>query len=144
MTDNEKAMYTGMAMSRNTEITLRWSRSQFFLIIHVALASVVGAAQQRGLLPLGLLTIACTVGILAGILWLLTNVRTNRWVQYWESRLRTVETTEPTPVTHGLYSGAEFEQLRTYTFTIRSVLSGMILSITIAWAVALVVELITL
>lgn len=34
MTDNERAMYTGIAISRNTEVNLRWARSQLFIFVN--------------------------------------------------------------------------------------------------------------
>lgn len=41
MDNNEKAMYTGVTASRNTEVTLRWRRGEVFIALHVGVFSFV-------------------------------------------------------------------------------------------------------
>jgi len=44
--NNERAMYTGLAMSRNTEVQLRWGRSQMFIILNSAAFSFLTTLED--------------------------------------------------------------------------------------------------
>lgn len=81
MTNDEKAMYTGMAMSRNTEVTLRWSRSQMFMIINSAMLSVV-FTRDAGFALLLLLGIFGLFGLGMAMVWSIINEKSQQWVEY--------------------------------------------------------------
>lgn len=106
MTDDEKAMYTGMAISRNTEATLRWSRSQMFMIINSAMLSLV-FTKDAGfwlLLFLGLF------GLAMAAVWFLINMKSQQWVEYWQTRLAQIKHTEE-PDTVNMFIGPEWDTI---------------------------------
>src|SRR5258706_4283296 len=83
MTNDEKAMYTGMAMSRNTEVTLRCSRSQMFMIISAAMLSLVFSRD----IGFGILLSLGIVGLIMSSVWFVINEKSQQWVEYWQARL---------------------------------------------------------
>ena len=106
MTSDEKAMYTGMAMSRNTEVTLRWSRSQMFMIINSAMLSVV-FARDVGFWSLFFLSI---FGLMMVAVWFLINEKSQQWVEYWQARLAQIRHEEE-PTTVNVFIGPEWDAI---------------------------------
>ncbi len=106
MTENERAMYTGMAISRNTEVNLRWSRSQMFIVVNFGGISFLATQTPSR----GLHIVVGVVGILLGAVWMFANWRAQKWVEYWNSRLAAVENAEPNPVTTPVYRGPEWDK----------------------------------
>ena len=99
-------MYTGMAMSRNTEVTLRWSRSQMFMIINSAMLSLV-FSRDAGFwlfLLLGLFGL-----IMAGV-WFFINEKSQQWVEYWQTRLAKIKH-EDEPTTVNVFIGSEWDTI---------------------------------
>lgn len=112
MTNDERAMYTGMAMSRNTEVTLRWSRSQMFMIINSAMLSLV-FTRDMSFLPFLLLGL---LGMLIAIVWLIINEKSQQWVEYWQARLAQIKHTED-PDTVNVFIGPEWDAInKGFTF----------------------------
>lgn len=107
MDHNEKAMYTGVTASRNTEVKLRWRRGEIFLLIHSgALSFVFSRPPEKGLMnAMGFLG-----AVLAGV-WIWTNVQTQRWVQYWHSRIDAMERNQEEPVRVQVYAGRSFRRV---------------------------------
>lgn len=92
MGENERAMYTGVAMSRNTEVTMQFTRGYFFLFVHAGLFTLT---MTRG--DSFTLGVASGVGYGFGIFWVVANVLTTRWIRYWERRLQLLERSIPNP-----------------------------------------------
>lgn len=97
-------MYTGMAMSRNTEVTLRWSRSQMFMIINSALLSLV-FSKDAGF---GLFLLLGLFGIGMAVVWILINEKSQQWVEYWQTRLAQIRHEEE-PTTVNVFIGPEWD-----------------------------------
>lgn len=106
MTNDEKAMYTGMAMSRNTEVTLRWSRSQMFMIINSAMLSLLFARDTTFLLFLTL----GVFGMIMASVWFLINMKSQQWVEYWQTRLAQIKHAEE-PDTVNVFIGLEWDTI---------------------------------
>lgn len=123
MTNDEKAMYTGMAMSRNTEVTLRWSRSQMFMIINSAMLSLV-FSKDAGFWLFFLLGL---FGVGMAIVWLFINEKSQQWVEYWQNRLAQItHTDEPNTGTVNVFIGSEWDAInKGFTFhTLLRILPG--------------------
>lgn len=128
MTDNERAMYTGIAISRNTEVNLRWSRSQMFIFINFGGVSFLATQIPSR----GLHIVVGVVGIILGVVWMLANWRAQKWVEYWNSRLAAVEGTEPHPVTTPVYRGPEWEKANSQ-FGFPHMLMALAVIFTLMW-----------
>lgn len=136
MTENERAMYTGLSMNRNTEVSLRWSRSQFFLLIHSAGITFAASGTVE---PTFLFYIAlASIGIVLGVSWLATLWRTDQWIIYWQSRLQAFDQSQMNPVETPLFSGEEYEHVAGFFLTFHRILITIASSFTIAWVVVLV------
>jgi len=136
MTNNERAMYTGLAMCRNTEVAQRWARSQLFLIIHSAAFSFVAARAQperRFLLVMG------AVGVVLGVFWLLANWRTDQWIVYWQSCLVNFERTEHEPVETPIFSGLAYDRVAGFPFTFNRIVMALASFFLLAWIVVILI-----
>lgn len=140
MTDNERAMYTGIAMSRNTEVTLRWSRSQMFIILHSAAFSLVAARP----LPSHFNFVMGGVGVAMAILWFVTIWRTDQWVDYWQSRLSALERSEHQPIQIYVYEGPDFQRVSSRPPTFHQILLALPIAAAIGWIVHIVTAFYTL
>ncbi len=101
-------MYTGMAISRNTEVTLRWSRTQMFMLINSALFTLLFTKDAGLWLFAGL----GFFGVIIGVIWFLINRKTQQWVDYWQTRLAQItHTDEPNMGTVNVFVGAEWDKI---------------------------------
>lgn len=87
MSDEANAMYTGISMCRNTEVTLRWARSQIFILINLGGFSFLGT--QRAMLEMYPI-LAIFAGLL-GAYWLWINRRTQQYIDHWQSCLASID-----------------------------------------------------
>lgn len=134
MTGDEKAMYTGMAMCRNTEVTLRWSRSQMFMIINSAMLSLV-FTQGAGFwlfFCLGLF------GIGMAVVWILINRKSQQWVEYWQTRLAQIKHAEE-PDTVNVFIGPEWDKINKGP-TFHRLLSILPFVFTLLWIIVFVLS----
>jgi len=122
MNENERAMYSGLAMCRNTEVTQRWSRSQFFFLIHSAALSFVTTLDQPEFGPLLINSLA---GVFLGFFWLAVNMRTNQWIVYWQSRLEAFELLEPTPAEIPIFSGLAYQRVAGRLITFHRIIATL-------------------
>ncbi len=105
-------MYTAMAMSRNTEVTLRWSRSQMFMVINSAMFTLLFARDPSFWLFLGL----GIFGMVIGLVWILINRKTQQWVDYWQERLGEIKHEEE-PTTVNVFVGPKWNEInKGFTF----------------------------
>lgn len=107
MTNDDRAMYTGTALCRNTEVTLRWSRSQMFTILNSAILSFaydIPKENTRFRIFISL------VGLLIVALWMVSNWRAEVWVRYWRSRLEAFERNKPDPGSVNVFDSVVYDQ----------------------------------
>ena len=136
MTNDERAMYTGMAMSRNTEVTLRWSRSQMFMIINSAMLSVI-FTKDAGFWLFFLVSI---FGMGMAAVWLMINQKSQQWVEYWQARLAQItHTDEPNTGTVNVFIGPEWDAINK-GWTFHRLLTILPAGFTLVWIVVLIVS----
>jgi len=135
MTDDQKAMYTGICMSRNTEVTLRWSRSQMFIAINAVgfsfLATQIG---KPGIQPYYL--ILGVAGLSLGFFWLAINLKTQQWIDHWQSCLKTVEPPDKDLLVFRVFSGKSWESINSFP-TFHLLLNVLPIAFTGLWIVTL-------
>lgn len=130
VTNNEKAMYTGLAMCRNTEVAQRWSRTQVFLLIHSAALSFAATRPQATFLFL----LSMSVGGLALTgFWFLANRRTDQWIVYWQSCLVAFERHEQEPVETPIFSGPVYDQVTGMRVTFNRIVNVLIGFFALVW-----------
>lgn len=87
MSDEAQAMYTGICMCRNTEVNLRWARSQIFILINLGGFSFLGTQRATPeIYPL----LAIFAGLL-GAYWLWINQKTQHYIDHWQSCLAAID-----------------------------------------------------
>jgi len=89
MTDEQKVMYTGICMCRNTEVTLFWSRHQVFVLINLAALPLLLTEHT-----LIFYQLVAGMGFLLCTYWSIINCETEEIIDYWESRLASIEPSE--------------------------------------------------
>lgn len=135
MHDNERAMYTGVSMCRNTEVTQRWVRTTLFFLIHSAGLSYTLARQQ----PTQLLLFIVSVGGLVLVsIWFLANWRTDQWIVYWQSRLTAIERSEVQPGGVTVFTGPDYERVTGVFFTFNAIVNLLIVVFTSLWLIVFV------
>lgn len=135
MTNNQRAMYTGLAMCRNTEVAQRWSRTQVFLLIHSAGISFAFTKTEP---TFSFLTVLSLLGIILGGIWFLTNRRTTQWITYWQLRLEAFERAEPEPVEITLFSGSAWDQMKRSWYPFDIIVNALIVVFAFLWSGVLV------
>jgi hypothetical protein len=73
--------------ARNLELTLFWARSNYFLLLNVAIISGLLFNVHDSVIRLSL----SSIGIVTSALWLLVNLGSRFWILRWERKLRTIE-----------------------------------------------------
>lgn len=85
---NLEQKVTLTAEARIKELELRWTMTQLFFFIHSALFSVALVQFKPGtIIHQG----SCFLGLWLGVLWLLTTVRSQNMLAYWEQKLAMLE-----------------------------------------------------
>lgn len=153
MIADQRAMYTGLAMCRNTEVQMRWARSNFFLLIHSGGVSLLVARLGNWtFLPL---LCASVLGFLLGLAWTATILRTNQRVKYWQTRLRVFEQSrseeqaqpgeqvEVEMKNTQVFSGDEWDKIEKFRLNFRSITMLLALAFTLAWAALFIWNLAT-
>lgn len=86
LTDEQKA--TIAAGARTTDVTLRWTMSQLFFLIHSGLVTFVLPKFAQGtLVRVGL----CFLGLWLALLWLLATQRAQSLIEHWIEALAELE-----------------------------------------------------
>jgi hypothetical protein len=93
MDEKQKADLT--ADARISEITLRWTMTQLFFLIHSALFSLVLTQFESGT---WLYTGVCILGLWLGILWFVIMRRAQYLVEDWNKKLAELERMDDQPV----------------------------------------------
>lgn len=95
MSIDDSHVYASVANSRNTDASLRWSRAQLFLLVNTASLTAVPfiaghLSDLKSLMYLSIVGIS-VFGFLMSLLWYLITHRANKWVDFWNDRLREIE-----------------------------------------------------
>lgn len=135
MTDNQRAMYTGVSMCRNTEVAQRWSRTMLFFLIHSAALSFVVSRPQ---LTFRLFFWMSLAGLVLTGIWFLANWRTDQWIVYWQSRLAAFEQIEAREGEIGVFAGPDWERITRFLFTFNVIVNVLIGFISLLWLVVFV------
>ena len=103
-------MYTGIAMSRNYEVNLRWSRSQLLVAVNAIGLSFWGThLDETKFYPV--LGIA---GVLLAIFWFEINHKTQQWINHWHSCLKEMEPPETELFVFRVFSGKDWAKLNKF------------------------------
>ena len=132
MTDEEKAMYTGICMSRNTEVTLRWSRSQMLIFVNLAALPFLNAPTTK---PFTYYLLGVT-GILLSGFWFLINWRTQKWIDYWQTRLALIDPPPSDLLEFRMFGGTAWEEANKFP-NFYHILNGMPFAFFCMWATVL-------
>ena len=135
MTNNQRAMYSALVACRNTEVIQRWSRSQFFLIIHSAGFSFLATRTKPDFQTLLMMGFG---GIILGIFWFLANWRTDQWIIYWQSCLNAFEQSEPEPVETPVFSGLAYDRMSEAFLTFNRIVVALTTFFIILWGCVVV------
>ena len=128
MTDEQRAMYAAAVLLRNNEVTLRWTRTQIFFLIHSAgLSLIVTQFKEESFARF----LGCLLGLaLAGLWWRLT-IRIGGWVSYWVGRLAALENLGPPPAVR-IFSGSPYRTAMR-GFTAHEILLWLVRVFSAAW-----------
>lgn len=122
MDQNERSIFPTVGGSRNNEVTLRWQRSAMFIFIHSTGFSVALAQYESPLL-----SVISIVGFFLGLIWALTNQRTEEWINFWNKKMAEMEDSVEEPLRVKIYSSNEFKRISAEVPTFNQLL--MILSV---------------
>jgi len=75
------------------------------------------------------------VGIIMAIVWVMVIERTEKFVLYWQSRLKAIERNEEEPVKIPIYDGAEFEEVYFDPPTFHQILILLPLIAAVGWII---------
>jgi hypothetical protein len=131
-----------LAIHRNGEAQLRWSRASIFLVLNTSLIAagtfIYARKNSEGVELLDdrtkwiLLTSIALAGLLLSLFWLAANIRANRWINFWNSKIAAIETVALEAPERAIAT-AEFRQLHTDTFSFHHILSGLIGGFLLVW-----------
>lgn len=128
MNDIQKMMYQSVVLIRNNEVNLRWTRNQLFFLINSAGLSLVLTQLKVSDTVYGL---ACLGGLFLSFLWVQVIFLIRRWVDYWDSMLRALESLDGNPIT--VFSGAAWQKTRYTRLTSTWVLTSVTMVFIAAW-----------
>ena len=133
MTDEEKAMYTGICICRNAEVNLRWLRSQMLIFINVAALSFLGTqAATPALYPyIG------GGGIALCLFWWIINRKTQQWINYWHQRLSMIDPPETDLLEFRMFSGTEWKKINGFP-SFHFLLGAMPIAFSVLWILIIV------
>lgn len=134
MTDDQRAKYAALIALRNTEATLRWTRSQLFIFINSAGLTLVVTQRQLGFL---FLFAAGAIGLLLMTGWILATRRANQYLAFWHAQLEAAENPpeEKEIVIFGSKAQKNIVQSRV---TINRVLMALMIVFVALWIIVLV------
>lgn len=134
---SDDAKYAGLISLRNTETTLRWTRTQLFLLINSASLPLVVTQQLQHDPGIWFRLIAGVTGLVLTGIWHVTIKRASRWTRFWDAQLIFLEDrTQDT--TFRVFGSKEFVSVRWGRPIMDQVLSALILLFAILWVVVLV------
>jgi hypothetical protein len=104
------AYYASIVSVRNLELDMRLRISQLFILLNVALMTIVGTivASERFRELLFILLFLCFAGASLCYIWLMLSRRTTQWVRYRGERLGKMEETNEVDIS--VFS-AEYEKV---------------------------------
>lgn len=136
MTSDEQVKYNGLISLRNTELTLRWTRTQLFLFINSIGVPLV-ITQQLQHRPGPAFRIATgLIGLGLMYLWSIINHRSNRWNKFWEAQLIFLEEL-PQDTQFRVFGSKDFISVRWDHPVMGKALRNLIRAFTILWVIVL-------
>lgn len=135
MTENQRAMYAGLCLCRNTEVTQRWARTQVFLLIHSAALSFTLTRPQTTFSILFWMGLG---GLVLTGFWFLANRRTDQWIVYWQSCLMIFEQHEQEQAEIPIFSGPEYERVAGTLITFNRIVNLLIGFFVFVWIVVVI------
>lgn len=141
---------------RNTEVSLRWTRAQLFIVINSAAITAVtfivkpifeknADSSDRIWVYSMILAICITMSAFA-FLWVLVNKRADEWVNYWTERIKKLEANYIPDNEYDLQGifGEKYEKLHGGAHSFHSILSSMSSLFLVGWLVASLISTILL
>ena len=113
MRDGEPNVYTALAILRNGQTQLQWSRIQMLLGFNaIAIPIIFGATQSEQAKLM-----ASIVGMAGHFILIIAAIRASGWINYWDARiadLERIDSTDENPngVRVQVFSSSEFESLK--------------------------------
>lgn len=129
MTEDQKILYDNAGEVRNTDVTLRWNIAGIFLLLHTAGFTFV---MNQGIVGKQVFVGLYLGGLFLGLMWFYLNLRMQRWIAYWNSRLEALEEGAD-PQTIRVFGGDEYRQILFHpasTYHILLALNGVVI---VAW-----------
>lgn len=107
MTDDQRAMFTGVSMNYNTERSLFLTQNLILTMVNLAGVSALAVKP----IPI-LAMVVASLGIMLSYPWLSTNFASGEMIRYWASCLATMERPEERRlITFRVFSGGEWEDV---------------------------------
>lgn len=134
MRDGEPNMYAALAMLRNGQTQLQWSRIQMLLIFNmVAMPITTGGSQSE---PTKLML--SMVGVLAHLILLVASFRGSGWIDYWDDRIMDLERLDSEELNQNgvrvqVFSHPEFKSFKTKGRYLNKVFVGVGILFTLFW-----------
>lgn len=114
MRDGEPNMYTALAMLRNGQTQLQWSRIQMLLGLNAIAIPIAFASNQTEQAKL----VVSVVGLVIHFILIVAAVRASGWIDYWDVRIADLERLDseeenPNRIRVQVFSRPEFESFKT-------------------------------
>lgn len=137
MTSDEQVKYAALISLRNTEVTLRWTRTQLFLLINSAGLPIVITQQLQHEPGPWFRIVAGMAGLVLTYLWHVTIQRASVWTKFWEAQLIFLEE-RPQDTEVRVFGSKEFVSVRWGRPVMDQVLKGLIAVFVVLWLSVLI------
>lgn len=132
MTADEQVKYAGLISLRNTELILRWTRTQLFLFINSIGLPLVVTLQMQNAPGIWFRIIAGITGLALTYLWHIVTRRASDWTRFWEAQLIFLEEQkQDTPFR--VFGSKDFVSVRWDRPVMDQVLLSLILVFVVLW-----------
>lgn len=129
MTEDQRIMYDNVGEVRNTDVTVRWSIASIFLTLNtVGFTFVMNQWVAEKPIFIGLYL----TGLFLGSTWLYLNLRMQRWIGYWNSRLEAIEAEVELQAIR-VFGGDEYRQILTHEASTYNILLTLNVVVMLAW-----------
>ncbi len=137
MTEDERTKYVGLINLRNTEVTLRWTRTQIFLFINSIGLPLVVTQQLQHKPGVWFRILAGLTGLALVYLWFVTIRRASVWTRFWDAQLIFLEERpQDTPIR--IFGGEAWVAVRWGRPIMDQVLRGLVFVFVVLWFLVIV------
>ena len=140
MTEDERVMYSALIAVRNTDATLRWTRTQIFFLIHSGALSLVIVQTKIKFgdwLHMGI----CVAGLLLAVLWFWLTLVIQKFIEYWDDRLEELEKISPRPRVRVFGGRSYWNAMRGYR--VHTILKSLVAIFITVWLALLTLSILT-